>query len=60
MIHRPFGGVAATTLAAVLALGSAATAQAEILDSGNWNDEPYTDFFDDCGFPVEVQGLSSG
>lgn len=59
MTNRITRGATVTAAAATMALGTATAAHAAVLDSGTW-DFSYTDSFDACGFPVEIEGHSSG
>ena len=45
--------------AAVMMLG-AGTAGATLFEQGRYEDEPFSFSYDDCGFDVDVEGISSG
>ena len=55
---RRFAAVAAVAAAVTLVAG--APANATVVDGGHYTDQPYSFSHTDCGFPVDVQGTSSG
>jgi len=57
--HTRTLGAFAAAAAAVITLG-APPAGATVVESGRYTSEPYSFSHDDCGFPVDVEGTSSG
>jgi hypothetical protein len=54
------GKLALVGLVALSAIVFAAPAGARVIERGFYTDEPYSFSYDDCGFPVDVEGTSSG
>jgi hypothetical protein len=56
---RKLAAAAAAAATAAATFGAAAS-NATVVDSGHYSSEPYSFSHDDCGFPVDVEGTSSG
>lgn len=54
------GKLALVAVVALLAIVFAAPAGARVIERGFYTDEPYSFSYDDCGFPVDVEGSASG
>src|SRR5262245_60902125 len=52
--------LAIASVAALAAIVVAAPGGAAVIERGTYTDEPYSFSYDDCGFPVDVEGTSSG
>lgn len=60
MIRRSLGLMAVTALALTLVTPGPAQAKPfEVYEQGHYN-EPYSFSYDDCGFPIEVEGRARG
>jgi hypothetical protein len=53
-------GLIGFAVVAIAMAFAAAQAMATVVDKGFYSDEPYSDSYSDCGFPVDVEGTSSG
>lgn len=53
-------GVIGVAVVALTLVFAAAQALATVVDKGFYSDEPYSFSYDDCGFPVDVEGTQSG